>query len=262
MSKALLGNNSVAIVLGLGNPGAFVFKSLQGARDLPLYGLGRKGESGLKKVRGNISLWHPAFDLEEWVSSLENKHRAAPVLFLCSGFMISYILENCPRILEKYQTTSPPLDLLQKLNSKDSAAALLRKMGVKTIKGYLPREVEKIPESEFPIIVKWGETEVAKGDAHSKAFIVKTPEELRTLQLSERRILQPFIADSVQFSYAGYFENGRERAGVGVLQKRMYPKGASTFVRTLKENEEAFQNHQNDNRKNRYRARLFRFWGV
>ncbi len=227
------------IIFGLGPPGVYVYKKVYNYYD-HVYALGRKGEPGFYVLKRNLYQWMPAFNPVQWVEKIETEHQCKPYILICSGFMLSLLLEKHPEILEKYPHSSPDIGLLKLLNNKDSTYQLLNKSGVASLPCFKSQDIDNIPFDHFPIIAKWNTTEVTKTDKLGKAVVVNY-EQRHKLNISPNRVLQPFVAKAKQFSFAGFFEGGKAKIFVIVEQKRMYPKGASNYVNTMQLNHPLYE---------------------
>lgn len=228
------------VVVGMGPSGLFLARQLKRLGG-PVGAIARPGDVGISSNAVTRGLLKVATSSEDVVNALESIKDAVSdrniKLCMASDQYLTLVLGIPDEMLLSYGLTQEEIDSFRLINNKSELDKVLASQSL------IPETYafDDVPPTAYPCIVKWNEKRVmTRSNTLSKIKVVYDRNELQKLIArleaegfsGEDVIVQRYIVgnNSLQYSYGGYYQNGRTIAGICVNQVRQYPQGISSCV--------------------------------
>jgi len=189
------------------------------------------------------------FAPDDAVAILRNlaEHEGASgwVLFPSGDAETQLVAQHHAALAEHFRLFTMPWETLKRLNDKSLLYKLAAEVGAGFPRSYDHQAGERPLPEAFPVIIKPVSTERPNALTRDKAWRVDTPADLDRrlpeavmLMGSGQVVVQEMIPGdgAAQFSYAGLWEDGQERAFLTARRTRQFPVDfgmTSSFVETL-----------------------------
>lgn len=215
------------VILGLAPQGLALLRTFA-RMGFNVLAVGTPHQVGIKSKCGKIIVIKR---LDELKNILKRYISQNTVIHITGDFFLNYLLKNYPEIFFKYKTY-PSYETANIFVNKFKTGLLAQRLGIKYPKCYFLNEVD-IKKINFPLILKWN---VRDKETPFKTAVINSIKELHsicsyfTTQERKSLLLQEYIEGGfdTDISYGGYWENGIEKVGIVVNQKRQYPIGLTS----------------------------------
>lgn len=228
------------VVVGMGPSGLFLARQLK-RLGCPVGAIARPNDVGVSSNAITRGLLKIAVSIEDVIDALERIKELVSdrdlKLCMASDQYLTLILGMPDERLRSFGLTQEEIDSFRLVNNKaELDMALFSQSLIPETYAY-----DDVPSKAYPCIVKWAEKHVAINSAAlSKIRIVDDRAELQELISGLEAegfsgkdvVVQRYIAgnNALQYSYGGYYLNGKVLAGICVNQVRQYPQGISSCV--------------------------------
>jgi predicted ATP-grasp superfamily ATP-dependent carboligase len=206
-----------------------------------VYAIGQGDDVGVYSRYGHKFEANSIGEFRAVIDRIINEHSDGQSVktFIASSRYLDLILRKWPELWSMLNVIGPPLDLVRTLNRKTHAQELFARFGIPSPKTYLFEEYESI--QDLPVIAKWDSNlHEQYENVVGKTTLIQTREELLRVvnwiseldeQIRDNLIFQEFISSSVhQVAYSGFWNQGKQKMGIVVEQKRQYPRGITSYA--------------------------------
>ena len=242
-----------AIVLGGGHGALAIVRSL-GRRGIPVsVWTNNAGLARFSRYAHSTVSWPGAQDSNaQSLSELADKHRQNGwMLFPCGDEEARLIAQNHDALSGKFRLSTPAWETVQWVYDKRLTYHLARELGLDIPRSYEPRNRDELAllDVQFPAILKPTVKRTDNAFTLEKAWrvndrraLLSRYDEAVEYVGTEAVIIQELIPGngSVQFSYAGIWDQGSAVASLVARRRRQYPREfgyTSTFVETIENHE-------------------------
>ena len=210
-------------ILGLAPQGLALLRTFA-RMGLNVLAIGTPSQVGIKSKYGKIFIIKK---LDELKSILEKYIQKNTIVQVTSDYFLNYLLKNYPETFLSYNIF-PSYDAANIFANKFKTGILSQQLGINYPKCYILKDIDIKNFNLFPSILKWN---IRYKETTFKTVVINSTKELQlhwsnfTTQERENLLLQEYIKGGfdTDISYGGYWENGIEKVGIVIIQKRKFP---------------------------------------
>lgn len=227
------------VLFGLGPAGLFLSRELA-KNNVRIIGIGRRDDVGLYSKYVEPFVAETKEEIINIINKIKTYQEKPLVGYICSDQYLTLFLNDFPEIFKIIRFVGLSKENYELINNKQKITKVCTELGLRMPREYTYQDLVS-KNVAFPLAFKLNTKEInSEKNPIGKLKIVNSKRELNDLEENLNRsrfeiskiVVQEYIQgdNSQQFSFGGYFINGKEKAGIVVNQVGQYPQGVSSLV--------------------------------
>lgn len=219
--------NCTVCILGLGPQGLALLRAYS-EEGFNCIAIGMKDDVGIYSRYGKVIIIKQLYEL---LKLIENNLFGVEIIHISGDIILNYLIDNYPKIFYKYNTY-PKIESALIFRDKIETLKLAHELEIAYPKTWKFNKNDSLVNIKLPIIIKWNRT------LRFPTFKTITLRQLEDMpkyindECGDNLIVQKYV-NGESVSYAGFWNNGCEIAGLVVHQKRQFPMGLTSFAKIL-----------------------------